>query len=285
MNDDNGLLMKIFMKFYKFPFVNSPDEAVKFVDKQVARGADYIKIFIEDGTVVGVPNMPMTPVPTMRAAVERAHYHGKLAIFHITTLGGAKQAITAGADGLAHIFFDKPHTREIVTLIKESGAFVIPTLVVGSTAFGKDAAWLATDERVKSRLDKKWLENLSRSMNTYPQGNMDYVFASLRALHEAGVDILAGCDVSEPVSYLGGLAHGVSLHHELQLLVAAGLKPIEALRAATSVPARRFNLTDRGRIAPGLLADLLLVDGNPLTDISDTLSIRSIWHRGSQLRF
>jgi len=97
------------------------------------------------------------------------------------------------------------------------------------------------------------------------------------------VDILAGSDVSEPSPILGGLAHGASLHHELQLLVAAGFQPIEALRAATCTPARRFGLTYRGRIVPGALADLLLVDGDPLTNIADTLSIRAVWHRGVQL--
>jgi hypothetical protein len=81
----------------------------------------------------------------------------------------------------------------------------------------------------------------------------------------------------------GGLAHGASLHEELQLLVAAGLTPIEALRAATSVPARRFNLTDRGMIVPGARADLLLVEGDPLTNISDTLNIIAVWHQGVQL--
>jgi adenine deaminase len=152
-----------------------------------------------------------------------------------------------------------------------------------SSSLGNDASALASDERVKSRLDQKWLDALSRSMNIYPQGRMDDVFASVRALHEAGVDILAGCDVSEPIPSLGGLAHGASLHHELQLLVAAGLTPIEALRAATSTPARRFGLTDRGRIIPSARADLLLVDGDPTTKITDTLSIRSVWRRGVQL--
>ena len=103
------------------------------------------------------------------------------------------------------------------------------------------------------------------------------------ALHKAGVDILAGCDVSEPIPSLGGLAHGASLHHELQLLVAAGLTPIEALKAATSTPARRFALIDRGRISPGARADLL-VDGDPTTNISDTLSIRAVWRQGVQLK-
>ena len=102
-------------------------------------------------------------------------------------------------------------------------------------------------------------------------------FDSVIDLHKAGVDILAGCDVFEPIPILGGLAHGASLHHELQLMVAAGLKPLEALRSASSIPARRFGLTDRGRIAPGLRADLLLVEGDPTTNISGTLSILSIW--------
>jgi imidazolonepropionase-like amidohydrolase len=72
------------------------------------------------------------------------------------------------------------------------------------------------------------------------------------------------------------------LHHELQLLVSAGLKPVEALRAATSTPARRFGLTDRGRIVPGARADLLMVDGDPTKTISDTLSVRTVWRLGVQ---
>jgi imidazolonepropionase-like amidohydrolase len=96
-------------------------------------------------------------------------------------------------------------------------------------------------------------------------------------------NILAGSDVSEPIPNLGGLALGASLHHELQLLIAAGLTPVEALRAATSVPARRFGLMDRGRIKPGDRADILLVDGDPTTNITDTLSIQSVWRRGALL--
>jgi imidazolonepropionase-like amidohydrolase len=120
-------------------------------------------------------------------------------------------------------------------------------------------------------------------MNVYPQGNLEDAYATVRALRDEGVDILAGCDVSDPIPILGGLAHGASLHHELQLLVTAGLTPIEALCAATSTPARCFGLIDRGRIAPGALADLLLVDGDPLINIADTLAIRTVWHRGVQL--
>lgn len=270
--------------FFSFPFVSTPEDAVKHIAKQVADGADYIKIFIEDGTIVGYPNLPTPRDDTIRAAVSEAHKHGKMALFHATTLAAAEQSIAAGADGLVHLFIDVPHTPEIINAIKHSGAFVVPTLALSYSAIGNNAASLASDERVSSRLSKDWLAALSRSTNTFPQGNLEDIFATVRALHEAGVDILAGSDVTaEPLPGLGGLAHGVSLHHELQMLVLAGLTPIEALRAATSVPARRFNLTDRGRIIPGARADLLLVDGDPLANISDTLSIRDVWRGGVRL--
>jgi len=278
----SSLLFRLYVRYF-FPFVKNPGEAVKFVKKQIDKGADYIKIFIEDGTCVGYPGLPVLNEETIRAAIEEAHRHNKLTIAHVTTAEGARMAIEAGIDGLGHLFFDCAHTPELIEEIASSGAFVIPTLVTISSALGNNASWLAGDKRVSSKLGMEWLESLSRSMNVYPKGNQDAVYATVQALRNAGVDILAGTDVSEPLPNLGGLAHGASLHHELQLLVAAGLTGVEALRAATSIPARRFGLTDRGRIAPGLLADLLLIDGNPLAKISDTLSIKAVWHRGVRL--
>jgi imidazolonepropionase-like amidohydrolase len=280
MNSSSNLLLRF---FFRYPFVSTPDEAAKFVARQVAGGADYIKIFIEDGACVGFPGLPVLNDENLFAAVKEAHRFDKMAIAHVTTVAGGERAIAAGVDGLAHLFFDRQPTPEFVAAIASSGAFVVPTLVTISTAFGNSAAALAADKRVSSRLSKKWLDSLSRSMNVYPQGKLKDAYASVMTLHKAGVDILAGSDVSEPLPILGGLAHGASLHHELQLLVAAGLTPIEALRAATSVPARRFGLADRGRIAPGARADLLLVDGDPMTNIADTLSIRAVWRRGAQL--
>ena len=231
MKSSNNLLIKL---FFRYPFVSTPEEAVKFVNKQVADGADYIKIFIEDGTNVGFPGLTVISNDILIASVKEAHRLGKMAIAHVTTFEGAQKAISTGVDGLAHLFFDRQPTPELIATIATSGAFVTPTLVTLSTAFGNNAAALAADKRVSSKLSKKWLDSLSRSMNVYPQGNLKDAYASVMALHKAGVDILAGSDVSEPIPILGGLAHGASLHHELQLLVAAGLKPIEALRSATS---------------------------------------------------
>lgn len=78
-----------------------------------------------------------------------------------------------------------------------------------------------------------------------------------------------------------GTAFGLSVHHELYLFVhKVGMTPEEALRSATSVTAKRFKFSDRGRLAEGLNADLLLVEGNPLEDIDATLNIRGVWRDG-----
>ncbi len=74
-----------------------------------------------------------------------------------------------------------------------------------------------------------------------------------------------------------------SLHRELELLVKAGLTPLEALASATSIPARIFDLPDRGRIIPGSRADLLLVEGDPTTDILSTRSITAVWKQGVEV--
>ncbi|GAA0492061.1 hypothetical protein Ade02nite_21760 [Paractinoplanes deccanensis] len=150
---------------------------------------------------------------------------------------------------------------------------------------GITASALADDPRVCARLGSAWTGLLRGSYDRYPQGELDHVLRSVKALHDAGVDLLAGTDAAPfPLPFMAGVAHGASLHHELQYLVRAGLTPVEALRAATSTPARLFGLDDRGRIAPGLRADVLLVDGDPTTQIDDTLNLRTVWRRGTPTR-
>ena len=265
---------------FAFPAVSTPTEAAHLVARLVNEGSDYIKVMIEEGSVLGAPGLPLLSNETLTTAVSEAHRYGKMIIAHTLTMSATRQAITAGVDGLAHLFIDGPHTSELTAAIAASGAFVTPCLTLNSSILGHTGAAFAADTRVRSKLSKEWFDTLCSSFNTYPQGRLEDVLATVLALHRAGVDILVGTDVSVPLPHLGGLAHGASVHHELQLLVAAGLTPIEALRAATALPARRFGLVDRGRIAPGARSDLLLVEGDPTTNISDTLSIREVWRRG-----
>ena len=265
---------------FVMPSASTPEEAVAFVEQLVSSGSDYIKVMIEDGHVLASPGLPMMTNETLLAAVGAAHRHGKTVIAHALTLQATQQALDAGVDGLAHLFLDRPHTPEIVHTIAAAGIFVTPCLTLNRSILGQTGEDLAADPRVASRLTPEWLDTLRSSFNTYPAGDFDDVLATVAALHDAGVDLLAGTDVSMPIRFLGGLAHGVSVHHEMQLLVQAGLTPIEAIRAATLTPAHRFGLHDRGHITEGARADLLLVDGDPTTDIRTTLNIRQIWRRG-----
>ena len=116
---------------------------------------------------------------------------------------------------------------------------------------------------------------MRKPMSMHCAGSLEHAFAAVRQMRRAGVPILAGTDSPAP-----GSSNGASLHQELELLVKAVLSPTEALAAATSVPARIFGLKDRGRIAPGLRADLLLVRGDPTRDITATRDIVAVWKAG-----
>ncbi|TDX10470.1 amidohydrolase family protein [Flavobacterium sp. S87F.05.LMB.W.Kidney.N] len=261
--------------------VTSISGAIDFVHRQVNNGADYFKIMIEEGTVMNAPGLPVIETPVLKAAVDEAHKLDKIAIAHVLTAEAAKTAVEIGVDGLAHLFIDRPDwTKGLIEAIAAKGIFVTPCLVLNSSIIGNSACHVAHDERVEKKLNEDWKMTMCSCFNTFPEGNMKDNFDNVRDLRDAGVDILVGTDVSVPMPHLGGLAHGVSVHHEMQLLVEAGLSPIEALRAATSVPSKRFNLLDRGSIAEGLRADLLLVKGDPTINISDSLSIVGIWKEG-----
>lgn len=265
-----------------FPQTSSPEEARTLVEKLVAGGSDYVKFILEEGTVLGDPGLPLLPHDAYAAGVAVAHEHGHLVMTHAQTADTWTQAARGGTDALVHLFIDRPHDDRLVDTIAASGAFVTPCLVLARSFMGLAAPEMAADPRVSSKLPPHWVDALRRSLSTW-QAPFDDALASVAALDAAGVEILVGTDASVPVPTTGGQAHGASVHHEMALLVEAGFSPVRALRAATSVPARRFGLDDRGRIAAGLRADLVLVDGDPTTTIGDSLSIVGVWRGGREL--
>jgi imidazolonepropionase-like amidohydrolase len=128
--------------------------------------------------------------------------------------------------------------------------------------------------------------NVAERLPTHAGSHVDYGCArsTVTAFHEAGVTILAGTDANQGTVSPAQVLHGKALHDELELLVAAGLTPAEALRSATVVPAEFFGLTDRGVITAGRRADLLLIDGDPTQDIAATRAIRGVWAAGVRVR-
>jgi imidazolonepropionase-like amidohydrolase len=259
------------------PTITSPDSAQAFVDARIAEGSDYIKIVYDDGSAYALRRATIDS-STLRAVIAAAHKRNTLAVVHIGSARGARDAMNAGADGLVHIHADADPDLSWAGAAARRGAFVIPTLSVNRSVTGvAGGAGLLEDSRIDSLLALNDLTQLRQAFPTRPGSTVRYAYAesTVKRLRDAGVAILAGTDAPNP-----GTTHGASMHGEIELLVRAGLTPTEALAAATSVPARMFRLTDRGRIAPGLRADLILVDGDPTADVTATRSIAGVWKGG-----
>ncbi|HUJ12232.1 MAG TPA: amidohydrolase family protein [Thermoanaerobaculia bacterium] len=267
-------------EYFPIPVYTPGSDPQAFVDARIAEGSDYIKLIYDNGSAYGLKFNTLTK-SDLTALIAAAHKRGKMTLVHISTLQYARDAIEAGADGLAHVFNDVPPDPEFGRFVKAHHAFVVPTLGVNESAAGvATGASLTTDPRIQPYLNASETASLKGSFpfRAATPHNIDNAMAAVRELKAAGVPILAGTDAPNP-----GTTHGASLHRELELLVKAGLTPVEALRAATSTPASVFHLNDRGRIAPGLRADLVLVNGDPTTDILATRDIVAIWKNGVPL--
>jgi imidazolonepropionase-like amidohydrolase len=185
--------------------------------------------------------------------VAAAHEQGKLVVVHASSAASVAKAQAAGADILTHVPLEQALGSVAAAQAAAAGRVVVPTLTMMEAIVA----------------------------NVAPPG-ADYANAraSVAVLHQAGVPILAGTDANDSAGTPARVPHGESLHRELELLVDAGLSTLEALHAATALPARYFGLSDRGTTEPGKRADLVLIDGDPLADIRATRSIRRIWCGG-----
>lgn len=257
--------------------IDRQEDADGFVAERIEEGSDYIKVIYDDCSTYGF-SMPTLDLETLSAVIRASRRRGKLTVAHIGSYQQALDSASAGASGLGHLFVDRIPDAGFAELLRKKGTFVIPTLTALQSICGiAGGGSLSNCARLKKLMTAENIEELQTSFPSYPgrKTDLEAAFHTIAELVEWQVPILAGSDASAP-----GTTHGASLHHELELLVYAGLTPAQALAAATSVPARVFNLSDRGRIAAGLRADLLLVEGDPTGNILDTRNISRVWKQG-----
>jgi adenine deaminase len=179
--------------------------------------------------------------------------------------------------------FAENGTAFVPTLIANRGYRLLPDSLV--LAVIADSAGVHEPRRryVSRDLAEDWRVQIGMKQSERPRDWHAYHRSTLRDLREmqlAGVPLLAGTDAAAPLVF-----PGFSLHEELELLVSeGGLTPLQALRSATGTPAEFVELQDSlGSIAPGKLADLVLLDANPLDDIRNTQRIRSVVANGRLL--
>jgi len=255
------------------PTLTKPEEAAAFVAARLAEGSDYLKI-------MSGMSKRVLPFETIEALAREARRRGMLTLVHTETQPTALAAIKAGVNGLAHAFADTPPEDDFIDTMKANRAFVIPTLTVMHRL--KDARKIdpVADKRLADYLVPEAIDSLTKAKYPPDSDTLFYSVAeeTVRRLNRAGVPVLVGTDFGNP-----GTVPGASLHTEMERLTYAGLTPTETLAAATSRPAEIFGLKDRGRIAAGMRADLLLVSGDPASAITDTRAIAGVWVRGARI--
>lgn len=225
--------------------VTSADEAAAFVDDRLTDGAAYIKIMVE-------PEGPDAAIVQALAAAARAR--GRTSIAHTRSGATVAKAVAAGVDVVTHIPEDEILSDATVVQMQARSSVTVPTLV----------KTLLTTEQVPGTADYAQLKG------------------SVTKLHAAGVAIFAGTDANKHASSVS-VPYGASLWRELALLVDAGLSPVQALQAATSEAAVYFGLDDRGAIAPGKRADLVLLSADPVADIGNVTAVQRVWSKGVEV--
>jgi imidazolonepropionase-like amidohydrolase len=216
--------------------VDGADSMRKAVREQIAAGADWIKLYADYRRGKDAKARPTLSIDEIKAAVDESHTAGRMVAVHATTDEGIRRAVQAGVDTIEHGY---GASDETLSMMREKNIALCPTLAA-SEAVSRYAGWKGGDPDTPAIAESKAM------------------FA--RALH-AGVTIACGSDV-------GVFTHGDNAR-EIELMVAYGMKPADAVRAATSTAAKVLgHEKDLGTIAEGAYADMIAVSGDPLADVA-----------------
>jgi imidazolonepropionase-like amidohydrolase/ABC-type multidrug transport system permease subunit len=275
-------------QFVRLP--KSADEARAQVNDLKQRGVDGIKAVLEGGG--GGAFFNRLDLAILRGISDAAHAANLPIVSHTGNAQDVADALDAKVNGIEHGAMRERIPEGLFTKMKEMGVTYDPTLTVleGMQAYIDGKTELLDRSLVQQVVPRQWLAQAKETMNSagaqgarqalkaYPF-RLDLAKQNLAAAYRAGVVLVTGTDAGNPL-----VIHGPGVHRELQLWVEAGIPPAAALQGATYNAARLLRADQRiGLIRKGYEASLLLVDGNPLQDISATERISTVFFKGERV--
>jgi imidazolonepropionase-like amidohydrolase len=265
--------------------VTTEAEIRKAVQEQAAKKVDVIKIWVDDRG----GRAPRLPTALSRAAIDEGHKAGLKVIAHIFYHDDAMELAAAGINGFAHLVRDKVMSDELIALMLKNNVYQMPNIATPERGIHAGMpAWLDEPHLMGLLRDTESPEVIARVRASYSgrdpavaarnQRGYAILQQSLARLSAAGVRIVLGSDTGLEDHFFG-----FAEHKELQFMTESGMTPAQVIVAATSRAAEFLGLADRGTLAAGKRADLLVLDANPLDDIRNTRRIAKLYIAGAEI--
>ena len=266
--------------------VASPEQAATAVNAQLDKGVDFIKLWLDDE----LGTMPKMPAAISTAIIETAHKRNARVLAHIFYLEDAKFLASQGVDGFVHGVRDQPIDQALIDSMEQHGTWQVAGTLsreASMFAYGSTPSFV-NDPFFTRGVSVKTLDLLrSPERQKTIAGNPNFkkypaffltAKNNFKRLVDAGVPFALGTDAGPP-----GRFPGFFEHWELQLMVDAGLTPAQAIDAATRRAAMFLGAEDLGTLEPTKWADFVVLDANPLTDITNSRKIRAVYIAGSEV--
>ncbi|MFL6447468.1 MAG: amidohydrolase family protein [Bryobacteraceae bacterium] len=266
----------------------TPDEARAAVREMATHSPDLIKLWVDD-------NLGKLPRPNMdieAAAIDEAHKLNLRVAAHVYYQSDAKKLLEDGIDILAHSVRDGVLDADTISVMKSKKIYYIPTLQLDESFYGfaEHPEWVrspffqfVSDQPLEAAVDSdRYRSSVAKDPATEThKKSLEIAKQNVKKLHDATVMLAFGTDSGANPYRVPGFAE----HRELQLLVDAGLSPLEAIHCATQSTAAMLHIDEKtGTIQAGKQADLLVLNGDPSKDIANTEKIEMIFHNGRQVK-
>ena len=265
----------------------TPAEAAAQMEELAAEKPDVVKIWVDDR----FGDFKKTPIDISRAIIDVAHKHGIKVVAHVFYLSDAKQLVAAGLDAFGHSVRDRPVDAELIKLMKEHGTWVIPTLYrEWATFMFEEPNALLNDPFFARALDAEQQAVLKspeyhkaltgdKYFPRYP-GILKTAIENLKRLADAGVPIGYGTDSGVLTRF-----EGFGEHMELELMVEAGMTPVQVITAATKRSAEFLRQEkDLGTLERGKWADMIVLGADPLANIKNSRQIDAVYIAGNKIQ-